>query len=70
MDRIKVESTNIKSIGYNEVKVILEIEFLNGSIYNYFKVKPKTFKEIMKAESKGKYFHKNIREKYEYLRVN
>ena len=33
MDRTYVSSSNIASIGYDPMQMILEVEFLNGSIY-------------------------------------
>ena len=38
MKREHVESSNIESIGYDVKTQTLEIEFLNGAIYQYFDV--------------------------------
>ena len=38
MKRQHVESSNIESIGYDERSQTLEIEFLNGGVYQYFDV--------------------------------
>ena len=35
MKRVSVQSSNICSIGYDENQSILQVEFNNGSIYNY-----------------------------------
>lgn len=59
---IKVpESSNIAEIGYNEEKQKLYIQFKEGGLYSYHPVTPKQWKEMQKAESKGSYFWKNIR---------
>jgi hypothetical protein len=70
MDRQIVESSNLKSVGYDQSSNILEIEFLSGGIYQYFKVPSQIYLALMKATSKGIYFHKNIKEQYKYKQNN
>lgn len=68
MNRAKVESSNIASVGYGQG--ILEIEFNSGAIYQYEDVPVATYVELLQAESVGKYFNKNIKSKYNYRRVD
>ncbi len=63
---MKVKSSNIHSIGYDKIENILQVQFLHGTIYEYFKVPESVFNELMNAESKGKYATKNIFFKYQY----
>lgn len=70
MDRKIVKSSNLKSIGYDQSSNILEIEFLSGGVYQYFKVPSQIYLGLMNATSKGNYFHANIKEKYKYNRIN
>ena len=65
-----VKSSNLKSIGYDQSSNILEIEFLSGGIYQYFKVPNQVYLALMKATSKGSYFYRNIKEQYNYNRIN
>ncbi|MBP7831024.1 MAG: KTSC domain-containing protein [Kiritimatiellae bacterium] len=65
MDMKKVDSSTIDKIGYDAASQVLTITFDNGETYNYKKVPEKTYKALMKAKSKGKYFHKNIKDKFE-----
>lgn len=59
MERTKVKSSNIVSIGWeNEV---LEVEFSSGTIYSYFSVPERRFKDLMASESKGKFFASQIK---------
>ncbi len=67
--RIVVESSNIESIGYDAKGKILEIEFLNGSIYQYFDVPEHIYSELMSADSHGKYLNANIKGSYRYSKV-
>ena len=61
MERIKVISSNIKTVGYDEANKILEIEFMNGGIYQYEKVEKEVHENFLKSESLGKFFYKNIK---------
>ena len=69
MDRVEVSSSNIKSIGFDEEKKVLEVEFNNGSVYQFLGVEPVVLSNLMTAESKGSFFHENIREVYETIKV-
>ncbi|MBQ4470356.1 MAG: KTSC domain-containing protein [Synergistaceae bacterium] len=61
MKRLPVESDDLKSVGYDEKERKLEIEFRNGWIYEYTRVPPEIYGELVKAESKGTYFAKAIK---------
>ena len=54
MERISVESSNIKSIGYDSGREVLEVSFNNGGVYHYHGVSYQTYQELMSADSKGK----------------
>lgn len=69
MERSYVPSTNISSIGYDEVTETLEIEFLNGTIYQYFNVPKNMYDQLMQAGSKGKFLNTYIKNAYPYSRV-
>jgi len=70
MNREPVESSNLKSVGYDPDTKILEIEFHHGGVYQYFDVPENTHFELMSASSKGKYFHKFIKNVYRYQKVS
>jgi len=69
MERKKVTSSNIDSIGYDEETNTLEIQFLNGSIYQYFDVPFAVYDELMGADSHGQYLAQHIKGKYRYVKV-
>lgn len=70
MNRTNVTSSNIASIGYDSEQMILEVEFLNGSIYQYFDVPESLYVGIMSAGSHGKYLNDYIkRGGYRYERI-
>ena len=69
MERLSVTSSNVESIGYDESSETLEIEFKNGSIYQYFEVNAKVFEELRAADSVGAYMSAHIKGKYRYSRT-
>lgn len=74
LKRTKVQSSNIHSVGYEPVHKVLEVRFKRKgkgkqSVYRYAGVESKTYQKMIKANSKGKFFYKNIRMKYPYERV-
>lgn len=70
MDRKYVSSSNISSIGYDSMNQILEVEFLNGSIYQYYDVPESLYEGLMVADSHGKYLNEYIkRGGFSYARV-
>ncbi len=69
MHREAVSSSNIRSIGYDAQAMILEVEFHDGSVYQYYRVPQSVYKGLMSAESKGSYLHAHVKSYYSYKRV-
>lgn len=69
MNRQPVTSSNIASIGYDVDSQTLEIEFLNGGVYQYFDVPQHVHDELMNADSHGQYLAQNIKGAYRYSKV-
>ncbi len=69
MNRQPVQSSNLRSVGYESDTNTLEIEFNSGGIYQYFGVPESVYSGLMSASSKGSYFHENIKDKYETRRI-
>jgi len=61
MDRMPVESSTLKSIGYDPETSTLEVEFRRGAIYQYFDVPPDVYAQLMSASSHGQFFVHHIR---------
>ena len=70
MKRQSVQSTNLRSVGYDEISRELEIEFHSGGIYKYSSVPLSVYQGLMNAASKGRYFHSYIKDVYSYRRIN
>ena len=69
MNRQSVQSSNLRSVGYDSVTKILEIEFHSGGIYQYSNVPPNVYSDLINAPSKGKYFASYIKDKYSTRKV-
>ena len=69
MERSPVTSSNIQSIGYDADAQILEIQFNNGGVYQYSGVPEYEHTGMMNAESHGKYFHANIKNRYPFIKL-
>ena len=61
MDRVAVNSSTIREIGYDEKTLTLEILFTSGGIYQYADCKPETYKAFMASSSKGHDFAIHIK---------
>ena len=59
LQRVAVESSTIKSVGYRYRT--MEVEFSDGRIYRYRKVARSIYDRLMSAPSKGKFFAAHIR---------
>ena len=70
MYRQPVDSSNIRSVGYDDTIQVLEIEFHHGGAYRYLGVPPHMHQALMRAESMGTYFNQNIKPLYSFTRVN
>jgi len=70
MNRIATESSTIRSVGYDPKTRTLEIEFQSGQVYDYADIPPEVHEDLMKAESRGRYFREKIRDVYRYRRVS
>lgn len=69
MERIRVRSSNISSIGYDANSCTLEVEFNSGSVYQYSRVFETVHNALMRAHSHGAYFNENIRDNYSTRQV-
>ena len=70
MNRNDVKSSCIASVGFDHISKILEIEFVSGSIYQYYNVDQDIYINLISAESIGKYFNKNIAYTFKYNQVS
>ncbi len=73
MERIPVQSSNLRSVGYDRESGTLEIEFKSGRVYQYSGVPEEVYEGLMSASSHGTYFDRYIRKQpsaYPYVRLS
>ena len=64
-----IGSSNIIAVGYHNESREMRVTFKGGKTYAYTDVPPETHMALMTSESKGKFFHSNIRGKFETAKV-
>jgi hypothetical protein len=50
-------------------RTVLELQFRNGAVYQYFGVPRRIYYDLLRADSKGGYFNQKIRGKYPHQRI-
>jgi KTSC domain len=70
MDRKTVDSSMLKSIGYDPATQTLELEFNSGEVWQYLDVPSDEFEALMNASSHGSYARHNIIGSYHETRVS
>jgi hypothetical protein len=61
-----MESSVIRAVGYTRV---LEIEFQDGRVYQYFDVDEAVYQAFLASDSKGRYFNAHIRGQFPYQEI-
>ena len=63
-------STVIASFSYNADRHALTIVFVSGMVYQYKNVPEEIYKAMKSSTSKGIYFNKHIKDKYEFEKMS
>ncbi len=66
MQRKRVASSELFSVGYDEEKKHLEIELLNGSIYQYKGVARMIYEELLSSTAKYRYYTRYIKNSFPF----
>jgi len=69
MERKRVNSSKLRSVGYDEQTMTLEVELSNGQVYQYPKVYPEVYRRFMAAPNPTAFFDDKIDEEYTGRRV-
>ena len=62
---VAVESSTIASVGYDLAQELLQLEFCSRTIYHYFGVPATVHAALLDAPSKGRYFNRTIRGRFQ-----
>jgi KTSC domain len=63
---VRLQSSSLAAAGYDAGTQILQIEFRSGALYRYRGVPRTVFRDLVQAESKGRFFTAQIRGKFNY----
>lgn len=65
MEMIRVNSTAIIAIGYDQVTQRMKIAFHQGRTYDFCRVPAHVFKGLLESNSKGAYYNNHIKDRYD-----
>ena len=69
MPQSDLNSTSLNAVTYQDQQALLELEFKSGAVYHYLDVPPKIYGALLRAESKGVYFNRYIRNRFAYAKI-
>jgi len=69
VDRERVDSSSVRSVGYDGRSHTLEVEFVNGGVYDYLDVPATEADRLRASESLGRYLNQRIKPRYRVRRV-
>lgn len=64
-----IQSTSIKSAGYDAEKQELHVNFHNTGHYVYHDVTPEKYEAFQMSSSKGSFLHNNIKNQHEFSKL-
>ncbi len=70
MERQRVRSSNIRSAGYDPDAEIMEVEFENGSVYQYLSVPADIHDRFLHASSKSKFLNTHAKSRFRFRQVS
>ena len=70
MARVDLQSTTLKAATYRDQSASLELEFRSGATYRYIGVSERAYRELLSAESKGRYFNQHIRNRFTHVKID
>uniref|UniRef100_A0A6M3KZG1 Putative RNA binding domain protein n=1 Tax=viral metagenome TaxID=1070528 RepID=A0A6M3KZG1_9ZZZZ len=65
IEMVPVDSSMIKAYGYDRNTGRLRVTFNNDKTYEYYGIPQLVFKAFEQADSKGSFFHRNIKKQHE-----
>jgi KTSC domain len=68
MEMVRVNSSAISAVGYDENSRRMKIRFKQGDTYDFCRVPSNIFQGLLSARSKGTYYNDHIRDKYQTLK--
>jgi hypothetical protein len=70
LQAITVESTAFATVGYDEARELLQVEFCGRALYHYFGVPAAVYQQLLCAPSMGSYFNQAIRGRFPFCLIS
>lgn len=67
--RKPLKSSKLRAAGYDEGPRVMEIEFVNGDVYEYTSVSPELYRQLMASPSPNSFFEDKIEEAFSGKRI-
>ena len=67
--RKPLKSSKLRAAGYDEASRVMEIEFVNGDVYQYKSVSPELYRQLMASPSPNSFFEDKIEEAFSGKRI-
>lgn len=67
---VDLQSRALRWAEYDRRRRILQVEFQNGSQYEYGSIEPRRWRELMQSSSRGRYFVHQIRGSYPFRKIS
>ncbi len=69
LDCLELDSSALAWVRYVPEQQILQVGLRTGRHYHYFDVPAEVYRELLAAESKGRYYNHHIRNEFRYKEV-
>jgi hypothetical protein len=69
MYRQAVDSSAVRSVGYDRRRRVLEVEVDGGAVYQYLDVPGREYFALISADSVGRYYNQQIKANYDFRKV-
>ncbi len=67
--RKPLKSSKLRAAGYDEGRRVMQIEFVNGDIYEYSSVSSELYRQLMASPSPNSFFEDKIEETFSGKRI-
>jgi hypothetical protein len=68
VETVPVDSSTLSDVAYDTERRRLALTFTSGSVYEYADVPATVARDLLQADSKGRYFNTHIRDQYRFMR--
>lgn len=65
----ELDSKAISEVSYDRGPRRLLVRFRSGTLYEYGLVEPRTFREMIRSDSAGRFFVHHVRNRYPYRKL-